>query len=627
VRSATLARPDRLRRRSPLWIGAGLVLAAALVTAAAGDAAFDDAYITYAFARAVAAGDGLAWGGERVLGTSTPFLALLLGGLERLLPIGIPIWGALLTGAAAAAAALALAALGRREGWALGGAAAGLLWILWPSRFGHGGSEVSMAIAAVAAAALAFAAGRPVAAGIALALATLLRGEAGLAGPCLAAALVARDGWRRSLGPVARAAAVAAGLVGTWLLALAALAGTVVPRTLAAKLAQAGSALHIWDSAGLGLLREQAVVMARLAAGPAGVIFALAVAGVFLLARRRPPFALALAAWGCLHLLLIAVLGVPRYGWYVLPFDAAVVLGAGLGLEFAARLEGPAARAVQSTAALLVLVFAGAALIDLHGLAVSDGDPRRGSYRAVAELADRYPAGTTLASYEVGYLGYFGHRRVLDLLGLVTPETPLEAVRAGDLAAVRARLAPDLLMLPLNSGGLFESTIGGVPAFLSAFRLDRLQLEGVPHLAVYRRAGLDGRGEVELDLLPGLAADGARVELAGFPEESGLVAILAPGERRSVEVGAGPPLLFQAGLGAPGGDVAATLELEGAEGAGLVDGAAAVPEARWRGWRIKLPRRAASVRLTLACAAASDGPCWIGQPHLARPPRKRAGAG
>ena len=184
---------------------------------------------------------------------------------------------------------------------------------------------------------------------------------------------------------------------------------------------------------------------------------------------------------------------------------------------------------------------------------MSGGDPRRGSYRAVAELADRYPEATTIASFEVGYLGYFGHRRVLDLLGLVTPAAPLDAVRAGDLAAVRERLAPDLLMLPLNSGGLFESTIGAVPAFLDAFRLDRLQLVGIPHLAVFRRAGLAGRGEVELDLLPGLAADGARVELAGFAQESGLAAILAPGERRGVEIAAGPPLLFVAGAGRSGG--------------------------------------------------------------------------
>ncbi len=202
---------------------------------------------------------------------------------------------------------------------------------------------------------------------------------------------------------------------------------------------------------------------------------------------------------------------------------------------------------------LLALVVAVAGAADLRGLAVSDGDPRRASYRAVAELVDRYPEGTTIASFEVGYLGYFSHRRVLDLLGLVTPEAPLEAVRRGDLAAVRDRLAPDLVMLPLNAGGLFESTIGEPRRFVAGYRLDRLQLEGYPHLAVYRRAGLDGRGEVVLDLLPGLAEAGARLEVAGFAQEAGIVAVLAPGEARSVELAAGPALRFQAGLAAPRG--------------------------------------------------------------------------
>ena len=617
----------RTSGRGALWVALGLVLAAAAVTAVGGEAGFDDVYITYAFARSVAAGDGLSWGGEPVLGTSTPFLALLLGGLERILPLGIPVWGALLTGAAAAATALALAALGRREGWALGGAAAGFLWILWPNRFGHGGSEVAMAVAAVALAALAFAADRPRAAGAALALAMLLRGEAGLAAPCLAAALAARDGWRRALAPVARAAAVAAVLVVAWLTLLAALAGTILPRTLAAKRAQAQSALHIWDSAGWRLLADQADELARLAARPAGLVFALALAGLFQLARRRPPFALALAAWGGLHLLLVAALGVPRYGWYVLPFELGILLAAGFGLELARRPEGSAARPAWTTATLLLLLFAAAAVRNLLDLASGGGDPRRESYRAVAELADRYPEGTTIASFEVGYLGYFGHRRVLDLLGLVTPAAPLDAVRRGDLAAVRDRLRPDLLMLPLNAGGLFRSTLGELPGFLAGYRLDRLQLQGYPHLAVYRRAGLEGRGAVELDLLPELAGAGARVEYAGLSGEEGLVLMLAPGESRAVALPAGPPLRLQAGLGAPVALASASVELESGGASRGLGAADALREPRWRRWSAAVPRRAEPARLVLACAAGSASDCWIGQPHLTRPPRRRVRGG
>lgn len=613
---------DLLRAHPGAWTALGLALVAAAVTLAAGDSAFDDAYITYTFARSFAEGRGLTWAGVPVLGTSTPFLALLLGCLERLAPLGIPVWGLLLTGLAAAGTAIALAALGRREGWAWGGAVAALFWLLWPNRFGHGGSEVGMAVAAVTAAALAFASGRPLAAGAALALATLLRAEAGLAAPLLAGALAARDGWRRALAPVARAAAVAALLCAAWLALLVALTGALLPQTLAAKQAQAESALRVWESGGWHLLAAEAKWLIARVASPLGIAFAFAIAGVVVLVRRRPPFAAALVAWGGAHLVLVALLGIPRYGWYMLPFELSLLLMAGLGVECARWLEAPYGRPVRTTLAILVTALLYTATSDLHGLAVRDGDPRRASYGAVAALADRYPEGTTLASFEVGYLGYFGHRPVLDLLGLVTPETPLDAVRRGDLATVRERLAPDLLMLPLNSGSLFTATLGDPRAFLEGFRLDRLQLEGEPHLAVYRRAGLEGRGEVALDLLPALAAAGARIEIAGFAQEAGIVAVLAPGERRSIELAAGPRLLFQAGLAAPAGDVAATLELEREAGgeSELVDGAAALPERAWRGWRARVPRRAAPSRLTLACAATSDGDCWIGQPHLARPP-------
>lgn len=609
---------DTVRARPGAWTALGLALVAAAVTAAAGDSAFDDAYITYTFARSFAEGRGLAWDGAPGLGTSTPFLALLLGSLERVAPLGVPVWGALLTGLAAAGAALALAALGRREGWAWGGAVAALFWLLWPSRFGHGGSEVAMAVAAVAGAALAFAAGRPLAAGAALALAALLRAEAGLAAPLLAGALAARDGWRRALAPVARAALVAALLCAAWAALLLSLTGELLPRTLAAKQAQAQSALRIWEGGGRHLLAAEARWFAERAASPVGITFAFAVAGGVVLARRRPPFGTALVAWGGLHLLLVAALGIPRYGWYVLPFELSLLLLAGLGVECARWLEPPLGRPVRITVAILVALLLYVAAGDLRWLAVSDGDPRRASYGAVAALADRYPEGTTLASFEVGYLGYFGRRPVLDLLGLVTPETPLDAVRRGDLAAIRERLAPDLLMLPLNSGSLFRATIGDPRAFLDGHRLDRLQLEGYPHLAVYRRAGLEGRGEVAFDLLAALAAEGARVEIAGFPTESGIAAILAPGERRTIALPAGPPLLFVAGLAAASGDVAATVELDGGEKGAWRDGASAVAAPAWRGWRVTLPARGPQARLTLACAALSDADCWFGQPHLAR---------
>ncbi len=607
---------DRLAAWARPGAVAGLLATVALAVALwEGTRSYDDAYITFTYARSLAEGLGLTWKGALGLGTSSPFLALLLAGLERLAPLGVPVWAALGSLVAGLVAALGLAALGRREGWPLGGLAAGLFWLLWPGRWGHGGGEMPMAAAAVVAAAWAFAARRELVAGGALALAVALRAECGLAAPLLALAVVGRDGLARALRPVTRAAAVALALTLAWGLVLYRLAGTLVPRTLEAKRAQVASALGVWSDAGLELLLGQLRWLGGAATSALAFPLLLAVVGGVLLVRDRHAFALGLVGWGILHLGLLAAIGVPTYTWYLVPFHLALLLLAGLGVEAPVRAE-VARIAPRATVVLLVV---GTLAIGVRELVLQGrGDARRFSYGQVAALADRYPPGTRLAAYEVGYLGYFSRQPVVDLLGLTNPEVPLELVERGELAAIRELLAPGLLMLPLNGGSLLAATVGDVPAFLAGWRLDRLQLAGEPHLAVFRRVELAPRGEVELDLLPALALAGARVELAGHPGEWGLTLVLAPGERREIELPAGGPRILVLGLAAPSGPARAAVERSQAAQSVVLGGAEALLAPGWQRWEMALPASGADERLVFACAAETAVACWLGQPHLSR---------
>ncbi|MCB1009593.1 MAG: hypothetical protein KDB94_11955 [Acidobacteria bacterium] len=602
---------------TPRALPIALILALALaVSFALGTRSYDDAYITYTFARSVAAGEGLTWQGHPGLGTSSPFLAVALGGLERALPLGIPVWGAVLSGLAGALGALALWGLGRREGWPWGGLAAGLFWLVWPGRYGHLGGEMALAVAAVAGAAWAFSARRPWSAGILLALAMLFRAECGLAAPFLAAALARRDGLSASLGAIGKAAVTAAGSVAIWAATLYALAGTVVPRTLAAKQAQAACSLGVWRTSGWRFLAEEGAWLLDAAASGLGILFALALVGAVVAARRKLRFGSALALWGVAHLGLLALLGVPRYTWYVEPFRFALLVAAGMGVSAPGSLAGRSLRRARWTVAVLVLVLLGLGIDELVGLARREGDTRRAAYGEIVEAADAYPEGTSLAAYEVGYLGFSSRQPVLDLLGLVTPEVSLDAVRRGDFAAIRRSLDPDLLVVPVAAGPLGPALLGDPGSFLAEYRLDRLVLGRDPNLALYRRATLEGRGPVVRDLLPDLEADGGRVDVRMLEAVGGLVLRLAPGERRvgALPAGAGGELVFAAGAETAGGSLHVDLGVSGESGR-----LAEIPldaAGHWTFQSIPVAPDVLPRSLAFACAEDGGADCLVGIPHL-----------
>lgn len=451
-------------RAFALALGA-VTLAVLALALGHGTAGFDDAYITYTYAKTFAEGGGLTWEGVPVLGTSTPFLAVVLGLLERAWPLGVDWWGSLLGWLSLWGLGLALVALARREGWFLGGAVAALVALGAPGLVKFIGSEFLPAVALVVVAAWALASGRRTAAGVALALAVALRTEMGIAALALAGAfLVAERGrWR----DVTRVAGLALALWGLWLLALWRIAGTLVPSTLAAKQAQGASVLGIWP-AGRGLVEN------LLSLTPAALFFrrdlfgnllaiALPLAGLaawFLLGRARWRFAAALLLWGPLHLALFALLGVGAYPWYAIPFWLACALAIGLAFELARAL--PRDRARIAVAVLGVALVAGIlGSRDSFGWQLRPAeDERKAVYRQVAELLDTYPPGTRLAAWEVGYLGYYAANPVLDLLGLVTPEVPLDLVRQGQLAEIRERLRPDIVMLSGDGGALVSAARG-----------------------------------------------------------------------------------------------------------------------------------------------------------------------
>lgn len=583
----------------------------------------DDVQITFVFARSFAEGTGLTWKGVPVLGTSSPFLAVVLGALARATGVGVATLGIALGWISIWAAAVALYVLGRGEGWRRAGLFAALVWVLVGFRL-HLGGEYLQAVAMALWGAVAFRSGHPWLAGSAVGLAAMFRAEAGLAAPLLAFARVAQVGWERGVRDAARAALMAIGITTAWLVLLWALAGAVLPQTMDAKRAQAESALGVWDPD-----PPLADLLASPGAGFPGrlgwLYWTLAVAGAgFLVTRaRQSPYAIALVAWSVGHWLALDLLDVAIYPWYATPIRLGAYLLACLSVELPLLLQG---RARQLTAvavgALVAIALVRQVPIERELVRIQDVARAR-SYQTIAEVADRYPYGTELASFEVGFVGFATEQPVLDLLGLVTRPgalgagAGLDAVRSGDLARNVAALDPDLLMVPLASGSLYYNTLGEPRDFLARYELDSLALESGFPVALYRKRAIAGRGEVAHDPLARASAEG-RVFRSGT---SDLQAMLAVPVRGGEAVALGVPPGRWGGL-----RLAVASDREGALAEVVVRSppldrkahTIATPHATWR-WETLGPLETAPhARLVLRCQAPPEVTCRFGQPHLLR---------
>jgi hypothetical protein len=499
-----------------------LVLAAAGLGWAFRRNALDDPYVTYRYAENIVAGLGPVYNpGERVLSTTALGYALLLAALSPLAEL--PRLSNLLSAVGLGALALALHRLAGRNCHAGSGFAAGLLALASPLLLSTFGLETCLFLGLVAWSAVAWDAGRWRAAAALIALATVLRSDGALAFAVLAAASALRER-RLPLG----AAALYAAIVLPYEAALALYYGSPTPTTLAAKVAQA--TIGGWPDY-LGGLAQ--LVAERLGWTP---LFWLAppllLLGAAALPRHR--WALPLVAWGAAQAVAYQLLGVASYSWYYAPLVPAAALLVGLGADAltgrsVALLRGespPPERRLslrergRTTFAVLIPVLVvvpllWAQLVGVRGQRANTPDPRSLAYESVGRWLDANAAPTErVAVMEVGIMGYYARRPMVDLLGLIRPET-IDALRRQDFFWTIADTQVEFIVLtgknPLwfqfaEPGHWFHQLYGPV------HRVEQPGFWGTP-LTVYRRQA-PPRQPPELDERPAdlRFGDAARLE-------------------------------------------------------------------------------------------------------------------
>ncbi len=426
-----------------LWLAAALAAGIRTFFWLRTGVVFEDALISLRYAENLAAGRGLVYNaGERVFGASTPLYVLFLAVLSFLHAPALALARVAAIGADAVTLRLWCRWLLRRfpsplpaVGWALFFALSPVL-----VEVGVSGMETSFALLLLTLALLGDLEERPVQHGAALGLLILVRPD-GL----LAAGVLLGCRWLRTRRAPWRSAALAAGVVLPWALFAALYFGSPIPHSIPAKVAAYN--LHRHDP--LVNLRGAMGELAPIDWPPARWLFTLVLLPLWaagLRAAWRDP---RLRPLGVLFVAWWLYLVVPRtvlFTWYypLLLLPAYVLAAIGIA-EWSrlssARLALPAALGVAA-AALLVhghFVLARRGLLQHEEWRV-----RRG---AGLWLRDHTPASARIALEPIGYMGYYSGRRVLDEVGLVSPEmVPLNRKGDGWFAEMIRRFQPDFVV-------------------------------------------------------------------------------------------------------------------------------------------------------------------------------------
>ena len=400
-----------------------LFLAAEHRIAGAPGLPLDDGWIHLRLARNLATGGGLAINpGQPVAGLDGPAVEC---GLAGLLVVGMPGLAAAKTlglacwmGTGLVTRRLAGAVgLGARWAWAAGLAVVLLSRLVWGAL---SGMEVPLATLTVAAGAWAIAVDRPALGAAALALATLARPEAGL---LVGLHVLGAGRWREAL----RRAAVAAAIVAPAAVFNLVAGGRLVPATAAAKvegglLGRTEGLANAWAVAGRrrrpsSASGSRSCTRTTSCCRPSCWSVSSRV-GLAVSAGWRSRWSSTRWRWRWSRPYRGPGFQTGRYSAHLLPLAVVVALtGLGRLLPWLATRPGRVAAASLLLAGL-VLRLPGEA--DAYAWGVQNINAMQVALGRW--VAARTPPDTLIALNDVGALSYFGQRRVIDLMGLATPE-------------------------------------------------------------------------------------------------------------------------------------------------------------------------------------------------------------
>jgi hypothetical protein len=380
--------------------------------------AYDDPFISYRYAENLTKGLGFVYNpGERILSTTTPLFTTLLAVIGLVtsnfhqLATTIGIVSLILGG-------LFIFDMGRTFKNPIVSWSGLLLYPTFPLLVSTLGSETPIYLAFCLGAFAFFIRNKFLTAGIFCVFATLTRPDGILILVILAVEFLIR---RRNPIPWKPILISSAILIG-WMAFAWIYFGSPIPVTLAAK--QQQGLLSASQPFAQGLV----TIASSYKSWTFILGLVLAVSGVVYAIWKQRSW-LFFLMWPVIYFISYMVLGVTRYFWYYAPLTPGYIVAIGLGLAGISALFNLLSQEKKSFQSLSLL-FPGLLLILLflgNGLYLSqmrsNNDPRFGIYKATGEwLRENTLPGEQVGSLEVGIIGYYAQRPMVDFAGLIQPE-------------------------------------------------------------------------------------------------------------------------------------------------------------------------------------------------------------
>ena len=388
----------------------------------------DDAYITMRYSRNLLAAGVMAYNPpDAVLGTSTPLWTWILASAGAL---RLPIDTAAVVFASMADLGSIVLILTSPIGRSAAAIAAAATIAAWPAYviYAVSGMETSLYVLTVVAAVTTLSRGQTVAGAAAAGVGALCRPDGALL-------VLVGFVWTLVTGSrtaALRFAAVVLGMLGPWIAYAVWRFGSVVPASVIAKAAAADP----WTLSFQNLY-------AYFFQGLYVPLTLLAVVGS-LTTTRASPFWRLFAIWAWSYVAAMTARNAfTHFPWYFVPLLPVYIGSAARALEqFVVRFESFAGVLRMPAARTAFAAFLGIALLSrMPQLGVylnTKAAGREDLYASVATELAREDPRCTVAATEIGSIGYHYPGRILDLVGLVSPEVlgrPVDAV----LAESRAR--------------------------------------------------------------------------------------------------------------------------------------------------------------------------------------------
>jgi hypothetical protein len=408
----------------------------------------DDAYITYRYARNLANGQGFAYNPPRPdFGTTTPLYTLLLT-LVAILGINIPVASLFFSGASLFAMAALFYLYGREQGSALSAYLPAMLVVILPGSVLVLGMETTFYTALIYFA-LYWAVQRQHSLAVILAaLATLTRYDG-----ILVAAIVLFWEWYKTKTLPIRNGLLFSGILVIWLAYAAMTFGSPLPNSFLAKSGDFTGNVFLAEFAdNLFILTGFFSVGAISAWAVFGGIFAfLVLIGTWI----KDSFPRLVTVWCFSYLIAYTLLGLRyTFHWYYYPPLPGLILVLILSVQ---AVRDKALQKMNWFSAQLFTVFLLGPIIAIITLGEfrliqqADASPGLGGRNEIYTLAANWicqhsSEQTSIAIPEIGLIGWYCDRRIIDPYGLVSPEI-IPYVQKGDRLGGVISLRPDLIAI------------------------------------------------------------------------------------------------------------------------------------------------------------------------------------